>query len=104
MSTTQEKPMTLKSLSHKQDLLSGGHRMCSGCGAPTIVRQVLLAIDEPVVIANATGCLEVSTCLFPYTAWRVPWMHSAFENAAATASGIETMYRSLRKQGKLKRR
>jgi pyruvate ferredoxin oxidoreductase beta subunit len=103
MSTTQEKPMTLKSLSHKKELLSGGHRMCSGCGAPTIVRQVLLAIDEPVVIANATGCLEVSTCLFPYTAWRVPWMHSAFENAAATASGIETMYRALRKQGKIKK-
>ena len=77
--------------------------MCSGCGAPTVVRQVLMAIDEPVVIANATGCLEVSTCLFPYTAWQVPWMHSAFENAAATASGIETMYRSLRKQGKLKK-
>ena len=104
MSTpTQEKPLTLKSLTHKPVLLTGGHRMCSGCGAPTIVRQVLMAIDEPVVIANATGCLEVSTCLFPYTAWQVPWMHSAFENAAATASGIETMYRSLRKQGKLKR-
>jgi pyruvate ferredoxin oxidoreductase beta subunit len=103
MSTTQAKPLTLKSLTHKPVLLTGGHRMCSGCGAPTIVRQVLMAIDEPVVIANATGCLEVSTCLFPYTAWQVPWMHSAFENAAATASGIETMYRSLRKQGKLKK-
>jgi pyruvate ferredoxin oxidoreductase beta subunit len=104
MSTpTQEKPLTLKSLTHKPIQLTGGHRLCSGCGAPTIVRQVLMAIDEPVVIANATGCLEVSTCLFPYTAWQVPWMHSAFENAAATASGIETMYRSLRKQGKLKK-
>ena len=88
MSTpTQETPLTLKSLSHKPDHLTGGHRMCSGCGAPTVVRQVHLAMDEPVVIANATGCLEVSTCLFPYTAWQVPWMHSAFENAAATASG-----------------
>ncbi|MDA8421970.1 MAG: thiamine pyrophosphate-dependent enzyme [Nitrospiraceae bacterium] len=104
MSTpTQENPLTLKALTHKPVHLTGGHRMCSGCGAPTIVRQVLMAIDEPVVIANATGCLEVSTCLFPYTAWQVPWMHSAFENAAATASGIETMYRSLRKQGKLKK-
>jgi pyruvate ferredoxin oxidoreductase beta subunit len=100
---TQEKTLTLKSLTHKPVQLTGGHRMCSGCGAPTVVRQVLMAIDEPVVIANATGCLEVSTCLFPYTAWQVPWMHSAFENAAATASGIETMYRSLRKQGKLKK-
>jgi len=101
MSTTEEKPLTLKSLSHKPNQLTGGHRMCSGCGAPTVVRQVLLAIDEPVVITNATGCLEVSTCLFPYTAWQVPWMHSAFENAAATASGIETMYRALRKKGKI---
>jgi pyruvate ferredoxin oxidoreductase beta subunit len=101
MTTTQEKPMTLKSLSHKPELLTGGHRMCAGCGAPTIVRQVLMATDGPVVIANATGCLEVSTCLFPYTAWRVPWMHSAFENAAAMGSGIETMYRALRKKGKV---
>lgn len=101
MSTTQEKPMTLKSLSHKKDLLSGGHRMCAGCGAPIIMRQVLLALDHPVVLTNATGCLEVSTCLFPYTAWRVPWMHSAFENAAATASGIEAMYHALRKKGKI---
>ncbi|NTW67406.1 MAG: pyruvate ferredoxin oxidoreductase, partial [Nitrospirae bacterium] len=100
---TEEKPLTLKSLTHKKDNLCGGHRMCSGCGAPTVVRQVLLACDEPVVIANATGCLEVSTCLFPYTAWEVPWMHSAFENAAATASGIETMYRALRKKGKIQK-
>ena len=104
MTTTQEKePLTLKKLSHKKDLLSGGHRMCSGCGAPTVFRQVLLAIDEPVVLTNATGCLEVSSCLFPYTAWRVPWMHSAFENSAATAAGIESMYRSLKKQGKIKK-
>ncbi len=103
MSATQEKPMTLKSLSHKKDLLSGGHRMCSGCGAPIVLRQVLLAVENPVVLTNATGCLEVSSCLFPYTAWRVPWMHSAFENSAATASGIETMYRALRKKGKIKK-
>jgi pyruvate ferredoxin oxidoreductase beta subunit len=61
------------------------------CGAPTIVRQVLLAIDEPVMISNASGRLEVATRFFPTTAWKVPWMHSAFENAAATASGFETM-------------
>ena len=104
MSTTiKGKPLTLKTLTHKERLLTTGHRMCSGCGAATIVNQVLLAIDEPVVISNASGCLEVSTCLFPYTAWKVPWIHSAFENAAATASGMETMYRSLRKQGKLKK-
>jgi len=66
-----------------------------------IVRQILLALDEPVVIAEATGCLEVATTIYPYSAWRVPWIHNAFENAAATISGVETAYRSLVKQGKM---
>jgi pyruvate ferredoxin oxidoreductase beta subunit len=93
--------LTPKELAKRPDRLSPGHRLCAGCGATIIVRQMLAAIDEPVVIANATGCLEVSTTIYPFTAWRVPWMHSAFENAAATISGIETAYRSLVRQGKL---
>ncbi|UCG78814.1 MAG: pyruvate ferredoxin oxidoreductase [Nitrospirota bacterium] len=95
--------LKLKELSKKEELLTGGHRMCAGCGAPTIVRQILAASEKPLVAANATGCLEVSTSIFPYTAWKIPWMHSAFENAAATISGIEAMYKSLKRQGKLDR-
>ncbi len=91
----------LKELSKKPDLLTGGHRMCAGCGAPIVVRQVLMAIDEPVIISNATGCLEVATTIYPYTAWKLPWIHSAFENAAATISGVEAMYQSLKRQGKI---
>src|SRR5512135_3107838 len=93
--------LKLKDLSQKEDLLTGGHRMCAGCGAPIVVRQMLLAIDEPVVIANATGCLEVATTIYPYSAWKTPWIHSAFENAAASISGVEAMYQSLKKQGKI---
>jgi len=95
------KPLSLKELSKKEVLISSGHRMCAGCGAPTIVKMVLLASDYPVIASNATGCLEVSTCISDYTAWKIPWIHSAFENAAATISGVETMYRSLKKQGKI---
>jgi len=95
------KGITLKELSNKEVLLSSGHRMCAGCGAPTIVKMVLLACDYPVIAANATGCLEVSTCISDYTAWKIPWIHNAFENAAATLSGVETMYRALKKQGKI---
>lgn len=93
--------INLKELAAQGDRLSPGHRMCAGCGAPVIVRQVLNAIEEPVVVANATGCLEVATTIYPYTAWRVPWIHSAFENAAATIAGVESMYRSLVRQGKM---
>jgi pyruvate ferredoxin oxidoreductase beta subunit len=95
------KAVTLKELSKKEVLISSGHRMCAGCGAPTIVKMVLLSCDYPVIAANATGCLEVSSCISDYTAWKIPWIHNAFENAAATISGVETMYRSLKKQGKI---
>ncbi len=95
--------LALRELAKREERLSPGHRLCAGCTAPVVVRMVQEAIDEPVVAANATGCLEVSTALFPYTAWRIPWIHSAFENAAATISGVEAMYRSLKRQGKLDR-
>jgi NADPH-dependent glutamate synthase beta subunit-like oxidoreductase/pyruvate/2-oxoacid:ferredoxin oxidoreductase beta subunit/NAD-dependent dihydropyrimidine dehydrogenase PreA subunit len=81
--------------------LAGGHRMCAGCGAPIVVRQVLMGTSDPVVVAAATGCLEVSTTIYPYTSWTGSYIHTAFENAAATLSGVETAYRSLKKQGKL---
>ncbi|MBI5057490.1 MAG: pyruvate ferredoxin oxidoreductase [Nitrospirae bacterium] len=97
--TTATKPLTLKELSKQEERLTHGHRMCAGCGAPIIVKQVLMATDYPIVASNATGCLEVSTCISEYTAWKIPWMHSAFENAAATLSGIETMYRAWKKKG-----
>jgi len=90
-----------KELAKRPERLSPGHRLCAGCGASIIVRQMLAAIDEPVVIANATGCLEVATTIYPYTAWRVPWIHNAFENAASTISGVEAAYRSLVRQGKI---
>jgi len=81
-----------------EDLLSGGHRLCAGCGAPVVVRQVLLAARRPLVVVGATGCLEVATCFYPYTAWRVPWIHVAFGNAAAVASGVEAAARHLRRE------
>lgn len=94
--------LTLKELSKREDRLSPGHRLCAGCGASIIVRQILTAIDEPVVLSNATGCLEVATTIYPYTAWRVPWIHNAFENAASTISGAESAYRALVKRGRIK--
>ena len=92
---------TLKELSAKEELLSNGHRMCAGCVAPVVVRQVLSAAEDPVIVGCATGCLEVSTTVFPYTAWKVPYIHNAFENVSATISGVETAYRAMKKKGKI---
>ncbi len=93
--------LALKELSAREDRLSPGHRLCAGCAESIIVRQILAAIDEPVVIATATGCLEVATTIYPYSAWRVPWIHNAFENAASTISGVESAYWALVKRGRL---
>lgn len=95
--------MNLRELSEKPNLLVGGHRACAGCSAPVVARQVLMAAEHPVVVGCATGCLEVVTTIFPYTAWKVPFIHCAFENVSATISGVETAYRALRKRGELDR-
>ena len=87
----------------KEDRLSGGHRMCAGCGSPIAVRTVLRALEpeDHAVVCSATSCLEVSTFMYPYTAWKDSFIHNAFANAAATISGVETAYRAMKKRGKL---
>ncbi len=94
--------MNFKEYIDKPEKFTPGHRTCSGCGIPTVVRAVLAATDNPIVVSNATGCLEVSTTMNPFTNWNVSYIHNAFENAAATLSGVEAAYRSLKKQGKIK--
>ena len=93
--------INIKELTKKPSPLTQGHRMCPGCGAPTAIRQSLMAVDYPVVVVAATGCMEVSTTVYPYSAWRMPFMHIAFENAGAGISGIEAAYKVLRRKGKV---
>ncbi|MFA5843883.1 MAG: thiamine pyrophosphate-dependent enzyme [Coriobacteriia bacterium] len=92
----------LKELTHREDRLAGGHRLCAGCGASIAVRQVLLgAGEDPIVVGCATGCLEVSTTIYPYSSWKTPFIHNAFENSAATVSGVEAAFRGLKRAGKI---
>ena len=88
-----------------EERLSPGHRMCAGCGATIAVRNVLRGLHEEdeAVITCATGCLEVSSFMYPYTAWKDSFIHNAFENAGATCSGVEAAYRALKKKGKVEK-
>lgn len=90
--------ITLKEMAKKPDLIFPGARLCAGCDETLIVRMVLKATRGPAIVSNATGCLEVATSGFPYTSWNVPWIHSAFENSAATASGIEAAFKAMRRK------
>jgi pyruvate ferredoxin oxidoreductase beta subunit len=93
--------INLKELSKKEETFTPGHRMCTGCGPAIAMRQMTLASDYPLAIANATGCVEVSSGVFPNTSWKVSWYHNAFENAAAVAGGIETTYKAMKAKGKI---
>lgn len=96
--------MKLSELTTKRPSLAPGYRTCSGCPITTIVRHVLRATDDPVVVAVATGCLEVTTSVYPQTSWRVPFVHSLLENPAATISGIESVYRVMKRRGRINRK
>ncbi len=91
---------TLKELAQKEDVFTAGHTLCPGCGIPSVLKIVLRATNYPIVIANATGCLQMASTHYPYSSWKVNWIHSALENATSTMSGIAATYRSLKKQGK----
>jgi len=93
----------LKQEASKPERFVGGHRLCAGCGAGVAVRGVLRALepDDLSVSGVATSCLEVSSCLYPYTAWQDSYIHSAFENVAATVSGAEAAYQAMKKKGKI---
>lgn len=79
------------------ELIASGHRACAGCACVLSLRHALKALGKNVIISQATGCMEVTTTPYPETAWRVPWIHVAFENAAAVASGVS---RALKVLGK----
>ncbi|MGB9659476.1 MAG: thiamine pyrophosphate-dependent enzyme [Nitrososphaerales archaeon] len=91
----------LKEIIARQDFFSPGHGLCAGCGAAQIARIVMKITGKDSIIINATGCLEVSTTTYPWTAWKVPYIHVAFENAAAVASGIRAAYDALIMKKKL---
>ncbi|ADG13990.1 pyruvate synthase subunit PorB [Methanocaldococcus infernus] len=87
----------------REEFLAPGHRGCAGCGASIVVRLALKAAGKDTIVTTPTGCLEVMTTPYPETAWKVPWIHVAFECAGAVASGISRAVKALkRKRGKFK--
>ena len=82
-----------------EELFTSGHRLCAGCGAGIIMRMTMKALRGPTIVVSATGCVEVASTIYPYTSWKVSWVHVAFENAAAVASGIEAAYKAMRRRG-----
>ncbi|MFH1058599.1 MAG: pyruvate synthase subunit PorB [Pseudomonadota bacterium] len=81
--------------------LSRGHRACQGCGEVLAMRLAAKAVGSQLIAVSATGCMEIITSPYPQTAWNVPWLHVAFENAAAVASGVEAGRKALIRKGRI---
>lgn len=83
---------TVQATLDRSNSLDSGHRACQGCGealgARYAIDAAMRSTNRQLIAANATGCLEVFTTPYPESAWRIPWMHSLFGNAAAVATGI----------------
>jgi pyruvate ferredoxin oxidoreductase beta subunit len=85
----------------KIDGFAPGHRACIGCGEALAVRIACKAIGSNIIVANATGCMEVVSSQLPATAWDMPWIHTLFENTAAVASGVECALKVMERKGKI---
>jgi len=84
----------------KKEIFAPGHRACIGCAEALAVRLACKAMGQNVIVTNATGCVEIISSQLPYTSWRVPWMHTLFENTAAVASGIEAGLKAMVRKGR----
>ncbi len=85
----------------QKEYFAPGHRSCQGCAEALAVRMVAKALGRNVIVASATGCMEIVSSPLPFTSWRVPWFHVAFENAAAVASGVESALKALMRKGRI---
>jgi len=82
------------------ELFAEGNRGCQGCGEALALRQLMKAAGPDTIVCSATGCMEIISSPYPETAWRVPWIHVAFENAAAVAAGVASGIKTLQKKGR----
>jgi len=98
----EEGKFTAKDIAEKPEMFLSGHRACAGCVPATVLRLIMKATRGPTIVTEATGCMEVSSTIYPYTSWATPWLHTAFETAGANASGIEAALKILKKKGRIK--
>jgi len=83
-----------------EEYLAPGHRACIGCGEALAMRLAFKALGPDSIVVCATGCMEIISSQLPWTSWRVPWIHTIFENTAAVASGIEAGLKIMKQKGR----
>jgi pyruvate/2-oxoacid:ferredoxin oxidoreductase beta subunit len=77
------------SLAHdERDNLYPGHLGCPGCGEVIALKLVLQAVGKKTIAVVIPGCIGIIIGPYPFSTFKIPFFHTAFETAAATAAGI----------------
>lgn len=66
-----------------------GHPACAGCGMVLGVRHLLDEASDDVTLVIPASCASVIQGIYPYTAFDVPVVNTAFAAGPSTASGVE---------------
>ncbi len=69
--------------------ISPGHLACPGCGATLAMNWVLSVLGRQSVVALPASCYSIISGAFPQFPLRVNLVHTAFETAAAIATGLK---------------
>ena len=72
----------------QEEVLNPGVLSCQGCGAVITMRHVLRALGKNTIVTIPACCWTIIDGPYPYHSLKVPVFHTAFETAAATATGI----------------
>ena len=80
--------MNKKIMPLTEEFISPGHLGCQGCGAAIGLRHALNVLGKNTIVVIPASCSSVICGPYPRTAINVPVLHTAFETAAAAASGI----------------
>jgi len=93
--------VSLKELSKMPNRIDK-HAACPGCGIFANLNLFLRGIDGQVIFVFNTGCGMVVTTGFPFTSFKVPYVHNLFHNASSTATGIVEMIEKFKRENKIK--
>ena len=91
---TDQKKLTIP----EDEVMSPGHLACQGCGASLAMRYALKGLGRETIVSIPACCWAVIDGPFPYSAASIPVQQSAFEAAAATASGVSHALQQLGKK------
>ncbi len=69
--------------------ITPGHLACPGCGATLAMNWVLAELGQQTVVALPASCFSIISGAFPNFPLNVNLVHTAFETAAAIATGLK---------------